>query len=163
MPSEVELLEVFRLAEAAGLDGIATAASARLVWSWLGMSRFHDTRDLTRRTLAVQPFPHPDTLQAAGRAAQSLGEPDQALGYFTQALAILRQVGDRAGEAVTRYNIAMIQRARGNLVEAVAELEQVVELDRQVQHPDLESDTRMLQQIREELRLMNPDAAVQSP
>jgi len=64
---------------------------------------------------------------------------------------------------VTRYNIARIQRARGNLVEAVAELEQVVELDRQVQHPDLESDTRMLQQIREELRLMNPDAAVQSP
>ena len=53
MPSEVELLEVFRLAEAAGLDGIATAASDRLVWSWLGTSRFHDTRDLTRRALMV--------------------------------------------------------------------------------------------------------------
>jgi len=33
----------------------------------------------------------------------------------------------------------------------------VVELDGQVQHPDLESDTRMLQQIREELRLVDPD------
>ena len=32
----------------------------------------------------------------------------------------------------------------------MAELEQVVELDRQVDHPDLESDTAMLEQVRRE-------------
>jgi hypothetical protein len=37
-----------------------------------------------------------------------LGEPQQALQYYAQALPIRREVGDRAGEAVTRYNMAMI-------------------------------------------------------
>ena len=149
--SEVEVLEVFRLAEAAGLARVVTAASDRLVWRWLGTSRFHDTRELTRRALAVQAVPDPGTLVAAGRAAQAVGDLGQALDYYNQALPIQRQVGDRAGEAVTRYNIAMIQRDLGNLAEAVAQLEQTVELDRQIQHPDLAADTQMLHQIRQEL------------
>jgi hypothetical protein len=45
----------------------------------------------------------------------------------------------------------MICRARGELDRAVAELEQVVELDRQVGHPDLRSDTEMLHRVRQEL------------
>src|SRR5262249_32925496 len=56
----------------------------------------------------------------------------------------------RAGEAVTRYNIAMRLRAAGRLREAVAELEIVVVLDRAVQHPDLDADTAMLHQVRAE-------------
>ena len=63
----------------------------------------------------------------------------------------MREVGDRAGEAVTRYNIAMVHRGAGRLVEAVAELELVVALDAAVQHPDLEADTAMLEQVRAEL------------
>jgi hypothetical protein len=67
------------------------------------------------------------------------------------ALPLMREVGDRAGEAVTRYNIAMALRAGGDLAGAVAELEVVVALDAQVGHPDLESDTAMLHQVRAEL------------
>jgi len=52
---------------------------------------------------------------------------------------------------VTRYNIAMILRGRGMLHEAITELEVVVTLDRAVQHPDLQADTRMLEQVRSEL------------
>jgi hypothetical protein len=52
---------------------------------------------------------------------------------------------------VTRYNMAMIYRAQGELGQAVAEQEQVVELDRQVGHPDLQSDTEMLHRVRQEL------------
>jgi short-subunit dehydrogenase len=63
----------------------------------------------------------------------------------------MREVGDRAGEAVTRYNLAMIHRDQGDLGRAIAELEQVVELDRQVSHPDLQADTEMLQQVHQEL------------
>jgi len=62
-----------------------------------------------------------------------------------------REVGDRVGEAVTRYNMAMLYRDNGDLVTAVAQLEQVVELDRQVEHPDLAADTAMLAQVRQEL------------
>jgi hypothetical protein len=63
--------------------------------------------------------------------------------------------------AVTRYNVAMIYRAQGQLGRAVAELEQVVELDRQVGHPDLHSDTAMLHHVRQELA--SPDLGSGSP
>jgi hypothetical protein len=56
----------------------------------------------------------------------------------------------RAGEATTRYNIAMIHWAEGNLDQAIGELELVVELDRQVRHPDPASDTAALEQVRQE-------------
>lgn len=64
---------------------------------------------------------------------------------------MLREVGDRVVEAVTRYKMAMVHRAGGDLVAAVAQLEQVVELDRQVEHPDLADNTAMLEQVRREL------------
>ena len=38
----------------------------------------------------------------------------------------------------------------------MAELEQVVELDRQVSHPDLQSDTEMLHRVRQELAGSDP-------
>jgi hypothetical protein len=59
-------------------------------------------------------------------------------------------------EAVTRYNVAMMHRAQGELGRAVAELEQVVELDRQVGRPDLQSDTEMLHRVRQELTSSDP-------
>ena len=57
---------------------------------------------------------------------------------------------------MTRYNVAMIHRAEGEPARAVAELEQVVELDRQVGHPDLQSDTEMLHRVRQELASSDP-------
>ena len=81
---------------------------------------------------------------------RGLGELQRALEYYGQSLPIRREVGDRAGEAATRYNVAMIHRAQGDLGRAVTELEQVVELDRQVSHPDLQSDTEMLHCVRQE-------------
>ena len=96
------------------------------------------------------------TLNNIGVVYDGLGEPRRALEYYGQALPIMRAVGDRAREAVTRYNVAMIHRAQGELGRAVAELEQVVELDRQVSHPDLQSDTEMLHRVRQELASPDP-------
>jgi tetratricopeptide (TPR) repeat protein len=90
------------------------------------------------------------TLTNIGLVFDNLGDRQQALDYFRQALPIAREVGDRAGEAATRYNIAMIHRALGELDQAITQLEQVVDLDRQVGHPDLASDTAMLQRVRHE-------------
>jgi tetratricopeptide (TPR) repeat protein len=86
----------------------------------------------------------------------SAWQRQQALEYYRQALPIRREVGDRAGEAVTRYNIAMMHRQRGQLDRAVTELELVVELDRQVGHPDLQSDTAMLERVRQERARPDP-------
>ncbi|MCA9947709.1 MAG: hypothetical protein KC449_29715, partial [Anaerolineales bacterium] len=59
------------------------------------------------------------------------------------------------GESTTRFNMAMLYRDRGELAVAVAHLERVVALDRQVQHPDLESDMALLEKVRAELAAQN--------
>jgi tetratricopeptide (TPR) repeat protein len=100
------------------------------------------------------------TLNNIGEVYRGMGEPRRALDYYGHVLSILREVGDRAGEAVTRYNVAMVYRARGELERAVAELERVVELDRLVEHPDLQSDTKILERIRQELRGPDPGSGV---
>ncbi len=53
-------------------------------------------------------------------------------------------MGDRSGEAVTRYNLAGIYVSMGDLAKAEEELLLVVELDEAVGHPDLESDRQTL-------------------
>ncbi|NIS59562.1 MAG: hypothetical protein GTO13_02320 [Proteobacteria bacterium] len=54
------------------------------------------------------------------------------------------EVGDHYGEAITRFNTATIHRSEERLSEATVELRRVVELDRLVQHPDLEQDMALL-------------------
>ena len=49
-------------------------------------------------------------------------------------------------------------RAQGELDRAVTELEQVVDLCRQVGHPDLQSNTEMLHRMRQELASSTPGA-----
>ncbi|MFV2021452.1 tetratricopeptide repeat protein [Micromonospora sp. LOL_023] len=90
------------------------------------------------------------TLNEIGGVYDGLGDWQQALTCHEQALPIRREVGDRAVEATARYNIAMIHRAEGNLDEAIGELELVVDLDRQVDHPDVASDIATLEQFRQE-------------
>ncbi|WP_239166569.1 tetratricopeptide repeat protein [Actinoplanes italicus] len=85
-----------------------------------------------------------------------MGDRGRALDYFRQALPIRREVGDRAGQAVTRYNIAMIHRADGDLDQAIGELEHVVDLDRQVQHPDLDDATNWQKPRNPYTRTMTP-------
>jgi hypothetical protein len=54
----------------------------------------------------------------------------------------------------------MVYRDRGEFGRAVAELERVVELDRQVEHPDLQSDIEMLERVRRELEGSGPGRGV---
>ena len=93
------------------------------------------------------------TLNNIGLVYDALGQRDQALDYFQQALPIREEVGDRYGESITRYNMATVYRTEGRLAEAVAQLERVVELDRLVQYPDLESDMAFLAQVQAEYDL----------
>jgi tetratricopeptide (TPR) repeat protein len=92
------------------------------------------------------------TLSNIGGVYHATGDMPQALAYFHQALPLRHEVGDRSGESVTRYNIAMIYRAQGHLAEAVDALRQVVELDTLTQHPGLEADQAMLQQLEQAWR-----------
>ena len=154
MTSVVRWVEVHRLAVAGREAGIARVVGGRVGEVWLARSRFADVARLAGLTLTLGE----DALALCqlGWAKNATGNPAAALEYYGQALPIQREVGDRAGEAVTRYNVAMIHRAQGELGRAVAELERVVELDRQVGHPDLQSDTEMLHRVRQELAGSDP-------
>ena len=83
-----------------------------------------------------------------GWVYSALGEKEKALGYFEEALPLRRQVGDRFGESVTRFNIAMVFKYLGRLAEAEEQLEIVVQIDEAVRHPDLESDRQALALVR---------------
>jgi tetratricopeptide (TPR) repeat protein len=72
----------------------------------------------------------------------------KALEFYAHALPLRRAVGDRGGEAVTCYNVGMIYHQLGDLDQAIAYVERCVELDIQVEHPDLESDRRTLEQLK---------------
>jgi tetratricopeptide (TPR) repeat protein len=68
-------------------------------------------------------------LNNIGTVYDSLDQREQALDFFNRALPIQKEVGDRYCEGITHYNLAMTYRDQGQLVEAVAELEWVVEVD----------------------------------
>ena len=149
MPTEEQLQEVHRLAILGGEADIAQDMTGRLAGAWLGFSRFQDVKDLCLKTLELEH--DASTLNHLAQAKEVLGEVDEARRLYLDAFKMYEEVGDRAGESVTRYNMAMIYRDQGKLQSAVEELRQVVELDTLVQGPDLESDKAMLAQLEEEL------------
>jgi tetratricopeptide (TPR) repeat protein len=56
----------------------------------------------------------------------SLDNKEEALKYYRQALPICRKIGDRGREAVTIARIAKIERARGQLNEARARIDEAI-------------------------------------
>ncbi len=71
-------------------------------------------------------------LHNMGSVYSALGEKQKALGYYEQALAIRREVGDRAGEAVALNNIGGVYHALGELQKALAYFEQALPIHRAV-------------------------------
>jgi len=82
----------------------------------------------------------------------ALGDKRKALDFYEQALPLRRRVGDRWGESITRYNLAMVYEALGDLQRAEVELEIVVALDEAIEHPDLVSDRAALERVRAQRR-----------
>src|SRR5215468_12536748 len=130
MVSEVELLEVFRLGEAAGVEEVVREVGDRLAGAWLRVSGFREVLALTDRSRRVQTSG--GTLLRAGHAKIRLGDRDGALDDFQQALPILHQVGDRAGEATALSNIGLVCYLRGDGDNALRYYQQALPIRRQV-------------------------------
>ena len=119
-------------------------------WGWV-LGRLGDRQKahkLLLSALEIAQGQYPDLeLQVINNMAmvyRATGQPEKAMELFEQALPIRRQVGDRAGEAITCFNMAMLLRDGGDFNKALDFLRQAVALERQVQHPDYERDSAML-------------------
>jgi CHAT domain-containing protein len=63
-----------------------------------------------------------------GEAHHALGDYRRAMDHLGQALSLRQAVEDREGEASTRYQIARVERGRGRLDEAQAQIERALEI-----------------------------------
>ncbi len=70
-----------------------------------------------------------------------LGNKQEALQYYQQALAIFGEVGDRGGEGTTLNNLGLLYKGLGNKQEALQYYQQALELHRIVQNPFMEGIT----------------------
>src|SRR3989440_3295060 len=110
-----------------------------LHWGWtlqrLGIERQHGL-ELTEKALEIgQEQDQQLKLQALNNMAEvyrGIGQPQQALKLFEQALPIRREVGDRAGEATTLNNMAEVYQDIGQPQQALKLFEQALPIRREV-------------------------------
>jgi tetratricopeptide (TPR) repeat protein len=98
-------------------------------------------------------------LNNIGALYDGLGQWDEAIGYYQKALSITESIDNRAGERFTRltwYYMALHYRAQEKLAEEVGAWRKVVELDKRMQHPELEWDEVTLYQVEQEWRQRLP-------
>lgn len=91
-------------------------------------------------------------LNQAGYDLDRISRYSEALPLYEQSLAIRQEIGDRAGEAVTSWNIGMIYKKQGNLAKAEQYMARTVAIDEAIGHPDLESDRKALEKLRLEIK-----------
>jgi tetratricopeptide (TPR) repeat protein len=95
------------------------------------------------------------TLNNLGAAYTKLNEPDQAAQCLSRTLLIYSQLGDSTGEAAARCNLALLNLLLGQYDQAVTNMVRTVELDREINSPDLASHQALLARIETE-RAMQP-------
>ncbi|MSR84794.1 MAG: tetratricopeptide repeat protein, partial [Candidatus Latescibacteria bacterium] len=81
---------------------------------------------------ALAPADRATTLTSLGGVYSALGDKQQALAYYQQALPLFRQVGDPSGEAATLTNLGLVYSALGDQQQALAYYQQALPLFRQV-------------------------------
>jgi tetratricopeptide (TPR) repeat protein len=123
MVTEEQLREIHRLAVLAQSAKIAQDVGTRLTGHWLGVSRFREVRALSLQTLSLGP--HATTTVHLARAKHVLGEVQEALTLYRDALQLYEAVGDRTGLAVTLQNIGAVYDGLGQPEQALAYYQQV--------------------------------------
>src|SRR5262249_55097728 len=83
---------------------------------------YHRALDLNRKSSGFK-RDEAITLNDLGHAYWKLGDKQKALDYYKQALSLHRAVMNSFGESVCLYEIAVLERSRGNLAEARAKIE----------------------------------------
>ncbi len=87
------------------------------------------------------------TLNNLGAAYTKLNQPEQAAQCLDRTLGIYAQLGDGAGEAAARCNLALLNLLLGKYDQAVTSMARAVELDKEISSPDLPSHEALLARI----------------
>jgi tetratricopeptide (TPR) repeat protein len=130
VPTEEQLREIHRLALRGGEVAIAQDVTHRLAGPWLGVSRFREVRDLCRQTLQLGSAPA--TLTYLARATRVLGDVQEALRLYREALQMYDGSGDRAGLAATLSNIGTVYDNLGQRAQALAYYEKALPIREEV-------------------------------
>ncbi|MEH1841278.1 MAG: CHAT domain-containing protein [Nostoc sp.] len=69
-----------------------------------------------------------NSLDYLGKIYNSLKQPQQAIETYNQLLALRQKMEDKVGEADTRYNLAVTERDRGNLEDALTQIQTTIEI-----------------------------------
>ncbi len=88
----------------------------------------------------------------AGLYFYRLGQRTRALELYRTALALRQALGDRAGEAAVLFNLAGLLQVESQYAEARELLERLIELDRELDSPDLRSHKIVLGAVRRKLK-----------
>jgi CHAT domain-containing protein len=68
------------------------------------------------------------TLNYIGKSYEDLKQPDRAGRYYQQALVLAQRSADPEGKILSLYNLAHLERGRGNLDQATRHIERAVEI-----------------------------------
>ena len=93
-----------------------------------------------------------NSLNNIGAMHYFLTDKSRAVKLYKQALSISQKFGDKFSETAARSNIARVMIDNGDLPLAAEHLRLVVELDRQIQSPGIDSHAALLAQVEEQLR-----------
>jgi tetratricopeptide (TPR) repeat protein len=88
------------------------------------------------------------TLHQMAMLFDNQGDIEKAWQMYQESLVLKERLGDLYSISFTLYNMAQIEQRRGNHDTAVKMLERVVEIDKQLQLPDLKSDSEALERAR---------------
>ena len=89
-----------------------------------------------------------------GLAYSALGEMERAIEYYQQGLQIAREIGDRRVEALTSWNLGLLYED-SEPARAVELMQTLVAYEREIGHPDAETDAARVEEIRARVRTAN--------
>jgi tetratricopeptide (TPR) repeat protein len=111
----------------ATVGGVATVIGALItIWGTLHQRKPKPEPSPTKPPVGNygSPSSNASDLNERGNSSYKQGRYQEALNYYQQALVILREVGDRAGEGTTLNNIGGIYQDRGQYDQALENYQQ---------------------------------------
>jgi tetratricopeptide (TPR) repeat protein len=84
-----------------------------------------------------------------GRYYATLGQPQRAIDYYSQALVIAREISSRSGEAKICWNLGLQLLKLDRVAEAISVMEICVHYEQEVGHPDAAKDAARVAELKQ--------------